>query len=260
LTSKRFKNGVEKQDDKQVLIDFRDKYRNFTSDTRRAYSETEKLRIELQHDLYLVAGIIYRVHGGRNFNLRDDKQVNFEQMLLSSLVDNFADERQQKYIEKNVASILNEAIGNITNDTIPSKKIQPILPIIDSDLKNRCFDLLQSSGSFDRVIREATVIFEHKLRSIVSHDRLSEVIPNSADQTGEILASKLLAPKNPIIIVSDDYNERLAFLKIVQGVLAYLRNPSHHSLKADTKISLAWSVVGLIDSLIQEIKNARIDE
>jgi hypothetical protein len=102
------------------------------------------------------------------------------------------------------------------------------------------------------------VVLEHRLRGKISHEKLSEIIPSSADQIGESLANKLLSPARPVIVVSDDKLERTAFLKMVQGVFAYLRNSSHHSLDNRTKRSLAWSVVGLVDALLLELDNSYV--
>lgn len=47
---------------------------------------------------------------------------------------------------------------------------------------------------------------------------------------------------------------------MVVGIIAYLRNPSHHSLNDETDWSLAWSVVGIVDSLLSELDNSYISQ
>lgn len=220
------------------------------------YSKTEQLRTRLQRAIPLVSQIVDAVHGGHSLNI-ESKTITFRQALAYSLTGNIPDEHQ-KFLESNIELTLNEAIGNIVNGTIPTREIQPVLPIMNEDLRKRCMDLLNAPGSFDRVIREATVVLEHRLRAKISHERLSEVIPSSAEQIGESLANKLLSPSNPVIVVSEDKLERVAFLKMIQGVFAYLRNSSHHSLDDKTKWSLAWSVVGLIDSLLIELDHSYV--
>lgn len=161
-------------------------------------------------------------------------------------------------VSAHVDRVLSEAIGHIDNGIFPKKSIKPVLPIKDQTLSKRCSDILNSPGNFDRVIREATLILEDKLRSSVPHEKLCDLIPLAKNQVGEPLATKLLSPDNPVIVVSENKQERTAFLKIVIGIVSYLRNPSHHSLNDDTEWSLAWSVVGLVDSLLSELDNSYI--
>jgi hypothetical protein len=40
------------------------------------------------------------------------------------------------------------------------------------------------------------------------------------------------------------------------GIISYLRNPSHHSLNDDIDWAFAWSLVGLVDSLLYELDNS----
>ena len=94
------------------------------------------------------------------------------------------------------------------------------------------------------------------MRSRIPFETLCEIIPEAKNQIGEPLANKLLASNDPLIIVSDKHLERIAFHKMVVGVIAYLRNPSHHSLNDNTESALAWSVVGIVDSLLYSIDNA----
>ena len=96
------------------------------------------------------------------------------------------------------------------------------------------------------------------MRSKLPHEKLCDIIPEARNQIGETLAHKLLAPPKPAIVVSDKPEERSAFHKMVVGIIAYLRNPSHHSLNDGTEWSLAWSVVGIVDSLLSELDNSYI--
>jgi hypothetical protein len=202
----------------------------------------------MQRQLNLVSNIIDAVHGGRSFTLNTSEEINFLQALSYVLTNNVSKDHR-KFIESNVESILNEAIGNIVNETIPSKQIVPIIPIKDDELKKRCLDLLNAPGSFDRVINQTTQILEARLRSRIPFEKLCEIVPETKNQIGENLAHKLLAPPNPVIVVSDKPEECSAFHKMVVGVIVYLRNPSHHSLNDNTERALAWSVVGIVDSL-----------
>jgi hypothetical protein len=131
---------------------------------------------------------------------------------------------------------------------------------MDAILMKRCYDLLQAPTNFDRVIREATTVLEDRIRNRVPHEIMSKLIPLSQEQQGEKLVDKLFSPKSPILVVSSDEHERLAFYKILSGVFSYLRNPHHHKLDDKTEWSWAWSTTGLIDRLLFEVDNCQLSE
>ncbi|MFH1382576.1 MAG: TIGR02391 family protein [Chloroflexota bacterium] len=216
------------------------------------------LRKILQRQLRLVVDIVAAVHGGCSLRLSDAATLNFEQALSCVLTTNFSSDKSRHFIELNVSGVLNGAIGNIVNNTIPTLQIIPVIPIKDVDLQKRCLDLLDASGNFDRVINQATQVLEERLRMRLPFEKLCQIIPETKNQIGEALAHKLLAPPNPVIIISGKPEECSAFHKMVVGIIAYLRNPTHHSLNDDTEKALAWSVVGIVDSLLSEIANAYI--
>lgn len=154
-----------------------------------------------------------------------------------------------------VKALINRALGRIDAGLWPPTSLQPVLTINDAILKKRCLDLLRAPGAFDRVVREATLILEDRLRNRISHDRLSALIPDSAKQTGENLVNTLLNPGAPILSISTDTRERASFHRIMLGVFAYLRNPFHHHIDDTTDWSWSWSIVGFIDHLLYELDN-----
>lgn len=158
-----------------------------------------------------------------------------------------------------ILSVLNRALGIIDSGLWPPKEPKPILIIHDGELRNRCADLLGAPGAFDRVIREATTILENRIRSKASHETLSRLIPNSADQTGENLVNKLLSPDNPVLVISSDKGKRVSFYKILIGALSYLRNPYHHQIDSATEWSWAWSTVGFIDRLLSDVDSCSVE-
>ncbi len=225
-----------------------------------AGAKREDLRKSLQRKSSLIWVIISAVHGGISLTLKSKAVLSFEQALHQSLTDAIQDQDSRSFVESHIVLVLNKAIGNIDNNTIPTQEISPILPIMDEELKKRCLHLLSGSHPLDTVIRESTVILEDRLRGKFSHEKLSEIIPSSVDQMGETLVNKLLSPNDPKIVISKDKAERIAFYKMMIGIVAYLRNPFHHSLNDKTKLSLAWSVVGLVDSLLTELDNCYVSE
>jgi len=152
---------------------------------------------------------------------------------------------------KGIVSLVNtmlEDVGEFGSTT-------PVLMIKDYELRTRTSDLLSAPGHYDRVLREATTILEHRIRSKVPFEDLAKLIPNSADQTGDALVNKLFNAQEPVVVCGGRQQQTGVF-RILGGVLAYLRNPSHHSIDDDTAWSWAWSVVGLVDQLLDVIDSA----
>jgi len=257
-------NKDELDKDRSILEAFLDDYRKYIHSywgglSDDSHYQDQSSKTKMQRQLTLVSKIVASVHGGCSLKLAESNTINFRQALSNVLTNNVTQENRI-FLESNVESVLNQAIGNIVNETIPSLEIEPVIPIKDDVLKKRCLDLLNAPGSFDRVINQSTQILEERLRSRIPFETLCEIIPEAKNQIGENLAHRLLAPPNPVIVVSDKPEECSAFHKMVVGIIAYLRNPSHHSLNDNTEWTLAWSVVGIVDSLLYELDNAYTTE
>ena len=93
------------------------------------------------------------------------------------------------------------------------------------------------------------------MRNKCPHETLSRLIPQSADQAGEHLVNKLFAPDDPVLSISSEKHNRIAFHKILLGTVSYLRNPYHHRLDPNTEWSWAWSTVGFVDRLLADIES-----
>lgn len=243
---------------RSILESFREDYRRYMGTVNRSFgTSNEHYRNQLQERVVKIADIVARVHGGGKYT-RKSETYSFYSTMAYALDASAVTNDNWVEVKSHVERIINEAIGCIDNGIFPSRVIKPVLPIKDETLKKRCSDILNAPGNFDRVIREATLILEERLRTSVPYEKLCELIPLAKEQVGEPLANKLLSPINPVIVVSDKQQERNAFHKMVVGIVAYLRNPSHHSLSDDTEWSLAWSVVGIIDSILSELDNSYI--
>lgn len=160
-----------------------------------------------------------------------------------------------------VTMLLNRALGTLKAGLWSPKEPVPVLVIKDTELRSRCSDLLKAPGAYDRVIREATTVLENRIRSRCPQETLALSIPNAADQTGENLVNKLLSPDKPILVISSEKHKRVAFHRIMLGIVSYLRNPYHHQLDARTEWSWAWSsVVGFIDRLLADIESCTVGQ
>lgn len=131
----------------------------------------------------------------------------------------------------------------------------PILTINDAELRERTSDLLSAPGNYDRVLREATTILEARIRDKIPFEDLAKLFPKASDQSGDTLINKLLSPNDPVIVYGDRLKQNQLF-RMLGGVVAYLRNPSHHSVDGSVEWSWAWSVVGLIDQLLEDLRAA----
>jgi len=227
---------------------FGDRERNKLDDMRRQLQRLEpritSYLIQINGDGVVVLG---------SFGVR--QQIAHRDLIITALLGgnnelahNFAD------YDDCVTSYINRALGRIDSGLWPSTEPPPILVVNDKELKDRCSDLLESPGKFDRVVREATLILEDRLRKRVSHERLTALIPESAKQTADNLVNSLLSPTSPVLSISTDQKERAAFHKIMLGVFSYLRNPFHHQINDTIDWSWSWSIVGFIDHLLNEIE------
>ena len=226
-------------------------------DKKLNHNVIDKLRIQLQREAPRITDYLVKIVG--DFDMPHHTWIpnlSVSELLFSALLstDYEMDTNIIEYLTV-ITSILNTAIGTVEAGLWPRKEVSPVLIIKDEELKGRCSDLLAAQKHYDRVFREATTILEDRIRNSCPHDVLSQLIPNSADQTGENLVNKIFAPKSPVLSISSDEKKRLVFYKILLGVFAYFRNPFHHSIDSETEWSWAWSVVGLVDILLTDIKS-----
>ena len=246
---------------KKTLETFLEKYVHYTEllSFKTYFSGEKEVRTWLQRKTTLVDQIIAQVVGRYTAShWMENKEYSFHETLAFTLMEDANKAKMWKIASGHIIRVINEGIGNMENNTIPSKEIEPVIPIKDETLRKRCSDLLKAPGSFDRVINQATQVLETRLRDSLPYEKLCEVIPEAKDHVGEPLANKLLSPSKPVIVISDKQIERAAFHKMVVGIIAYLRNSSHHFLDDKTEWSLAWSVVGVIDALLSVLKNSYI--
>ena len=157
-----------------------------------------------------------------------------------------------------VDAVVQTAIGTLDAGLWPPKTPTPVLVIHDTELRQRCSDLLGAAGNYDRVVREATIVLEDRIRRCPPFAVLAKAIPNAADQTGDNLVNKLFNADTPVLSVSSDKTKRIAFRNILVGVVSYLRNPSHHRLDDATEWSWAWSTVGLVDKLLADVGSCAV--
>lgn len=122
--------------------------------------------------------------------------------------------------------------------------------IKDEELKSRCSDILAAPGNFDRVVNQATLVFEDRIRTKAKLDKTF---------IGVGLVNTALNPNlaKTILIISQDEDEHRGICDICRGIMAAFRNSSHHYL-IDYSREDALKVCAFIDNLLKLIDNSKL--
>jgi uncharacterized protein (TIGR02391 family) len=125
-----------------------------------------------------------------------------------------------------------------------AKKTLPSL-IADDELRRRCEDILAAGGLYDRVIREACVILE---------DRVRTTIGGSQQTTGIPLMELAFSPRNPKLPFSSVEQEQRGVMEMYRGIIAFFRNTTGHHLIDTYTQDDALRFVAWIDLLLSMLK------
>lgn len=121
--------------------------------------------------------------------------------------------------------------------------------LLNRDVRERCVDLL-SAEPYDRVVREACVILEHRVRQAIAGE--SQVF-------GTTLMEQAFDPKEGRLRMSSSETEQRGVLYIFLGVMHFFRNPSGHQLMKSTDTQHdAWCFVLWIDFLLTLLSKAEM--
>lgn len=120
--------------------------------------------------------------------------------------------------------------------------------IKDSQLRDRCADLLTSDSNFDRVISTATTVLEDRIRKRVGGSQL----------TGTQLVNSFIKgdPENSPIVFSTDKSEQEGYSNLVRGIFLALRNGTHHQVSDDFSREDAFAACAFIDRLLRKLDAA----
>lgn len=123
--------------------------------------------------------------------------------------------------------------------------------IHDHELRERCGDLIVGAGPFDRVINQATLVLEDRIRNRAGLDR-TLVGPNLVN------AAIKAEPTESLIVFSDIRSEQEGYANIIRGLMQALRNETHHTLVDTFSREDALSICGFIDRILRLIEQSVI--
>ena len=122
--------------------------------------------------------------------------------------------------------------------------------IQDTELRDRCADILMASSKFDRPINQATLVLEDRIR-------------RKAQPTARLVGDKLVnfafneeLTKTVLQVPGGDQDEQRGFTQIIRGTVAALRNKTHHHVINSFSRQDALRVCGFIDVLLRVVDNS----
>jgi len=125
--------------------------------------------------------------------------------------------------------------------------------IIDSELKERCSDILSAPSKFDRVINQASQVLEDRIRTKAGADR---------SLIGANLVNKVLNvdPQKTVLLVADNPEVHEGVCHICRGIMIGFRNPTHHGLTDKITREEALKFTAFIDYILKLIEESTIIE
>ena len=122
--------------------------------------------------------------------------------------------------------------------------------IQDTELRDRCTDILMATSKFDRPINQATLVLEDRIR-------------NKAQPTARLVGDKLVnfafneeLTKTVLQVPSGDPDDQRGFTQIIRGTVAAFRNKTHHHVVNSFSREDALRVCGFIDVLLRVVDNS----
>ena len=122
--------------------------------------------------------------------------------------------------------------------------------IKDKELKERCADLLSATSNFDRVINQATLVLENRIRTRAGRP--------ASEVGGKLVSAAITSdPTKSILKLSDDANEQEGIAHICRGIVLAYRNPTHHRVVEGITRERALKICAFVDELLMLIDAAQ---
>ena len=121
--------------------------------------------------------------------------------------------------------------------------------IYDSELRERCSDILTAPANFDRVINQATQVLEDRIRT---KSGLTRAI-------GPDLVNRAINPdpSKSVLKINGAKEEHEGMHYICKGIMLAFRNPTHHTLTDKYKRDDALKFCAFVDDLIMIIDESK---
>lgn len=119
--------------------------------------------------------------------------------------------------------------------------------IQDDALRRRCTDLLIAEDHYDRVIREACVILENRVRAAIGAD---------ASLVGVALMERAFGPNGGVLRLSRNPQEQRGAMELYRGTMAFFRNSAGHNVIDTYTQDDALRFVAWIDLLLSMVEKA----
>ena len=122
--------------------------------------------------------------------------------------------------------------------------------IDDSEIKERCGDILLGESAFDRAINQATQILENRIKIKAGLEESSLI--------GTHLVSKAIHAKidETILKFSDKADIQEGYSNLFKGIISIYRNPTHHTLSFNCSREYALKVCAHIDELLKILEES----
>lgn len=123
--------------------------------------------------------------------------------------------------------------------------------IDDEELRERCADILSARNNFDRVVNQATMVLE---------DRVRRKAKASTGLTGTQLVNTYVKakPEESKIAFSSDVDEQEGFSNVLRGMMLAFRNTTHHSPSDTWTREDALKVCAFVDYLLKRLEAAEV--
>lgn len=118
--------------------------------------------------------------------------------------------------------------------------------IADDELRDRCLDLLNARGHFDRAVNQAHLVLEDRVR------RAAELTNRD---TGRGLVNRAISDEGPLVFSSEPAEQEAA-RALFNGMVGLLRNPTGHRLGHRISKEDAIAIVGFVDYLLRRVDRA----
>lgn len=167
-------------------------------------------------------------------------------------------QKLEPHVQEQVRSVLNAP------KDVPPKKMAPTISsdhrlgtrqqdviltaadllLTDEELKSRCVDLLRRKKHLDRVMREATVVLENRIRQLAG-----VVAPLKPEELVNVALNP--DPTKAILLFGTEAYEQQGFHSVCRGIVLAFRHKAHHRLNDDISREEALKFCGFVDVLLQ---------